>query len=101
MKNGKNNILQRALIACGMLVLLVYFFPHPSVSHYKFEEGRPWNYAKLISGILRYGMPIERVIALVSSLSLDSDNINSWTSGVAKALKRYLPGYTSSPGDDE
>ena len=60
-----------------------------------------WNYAKLISGILRYGMPIERVIALVSSLSLDSDNINSWTSGVAKALKRYLPGYTSSPGDDE
>ena len=60
-----------------------------------------WNYAKLISGILRYGMPIERVIALVSSLSLDSDNINSWTSGVATALKRYLPGYTSSPGDDE
>lgn len=50
-----------------------------------------WNYAKLISGVLRYGMPLERVIALVSSLQLDSDNINSWTAGVAKALKRYSP----------
>ncbi len=49
-----------------------------------------WNYAKLISGIMRYGMPLESVIALVSSLQLDSDNINTWVSGVAKALKRYL-----------
>lgn len=50
-----------------------------------------WNYAKLISGILRYGMPMENVIALISSLQLDSDNMNTWVSGVAKALKRYLP----------
>lgn len=49
-----------------------------------------WNYAKLISGILRYGMPLESVIALISSLQLDSDNMNTWVSGVAKALKRYL-----------
>ena len=57
-----------------------------------------WNYAKLISGVLRYGMPLERVIHLVSSLSLDSENINSWTIGVARALRRYLPG---QPSDDE
>ena len=49
-----------------------------------------WNYAKLISGILRYGMPLENVIALISSLQLDSDNMNTWVSGVSKALKRYL-----------
>lgn len=48
-----------------------------------------WNYAKLISGILRYGMPLDNVISLVSSLQLDSDNMNTWVSGVAKALKRY------------
>ena len=50
-----------------------------------------WNYAKLISGVLRYGMPLESVIKLITSLTLDSDNINSWTNGVARALKRYLP----------
>ena len=50
-----------------------------------------WNYAKLISGILRYGMPMENVIALISSLQLGSDNMNTWISGVAKALKRYAP----------
>jgi FMN reductase [NAD(P)H] len=49
-----------------------------------------WNYAKLISGILRYGMPLDNVISLVSSLQLDSDNMNTWVSGVAKALKRYI-----------
>lgn len=49
-----------------------------------------WNYAKLISGVLRYGMPLENVIALISSLQLDSDNMNTWVSGVAKALKRYV-----------
>lgn len=49
-----------------------------------------WNYAKLISGILRYGMPLENVIALISSLQLDSDNMNTWVSGVSKALKRYI-----------
>lgn len=51
-----------------------------------------WNYAKLLSGVLRYGMPMDNVIALVSSLQLDSDNMNTWVSGVAKALKRYATG---------
>lgn len=50
-----------------------------------------WNYAKLISGVLRYEMPIVDVINLVSSLQLDSDHINTWKSGVARALKRYIP----------
>mgnify|MGYP002518795130 FL=1 len=54
-----------------------------------------WNYAKLISGILRYGMPMENVIALISSLQLDSDNMNTWVSGVAKALKRYVNASTA------
>ena len=54
-----------------------------------------WNYAKLISGVLRYRMPIEHVIKLVSSLSLQSENINTWKVGVERALKKYLPG-----GDD-
>lgn len=54
-----------------------------------------WNYAKLISGILRYGMPLESVIALISSLQLDSDNMNTWVSGVVKALKRYVHTCTS------
>lgn len=51
-----------------------------------------WNYAKLISGVLRYRMPLDHVIRLVASLELDSDSINSWKSGVARALKKYLPG---------
>lgn len=50
-----------------------------------------WNYAKLISGVLRYGMPIEQVVKLVSSLELDNLTINNWKSGVIKALKKYLP----------
>lgn len=50
-----------------------------------------WNYAKLISGVLRYGMPIEQVVKLVSSLDLDNLSINNWKSGVIKALKKYLP----------
>lgn len=50
-----------------------------------------WNYAKLISGVLRYGMPITDVINLVSSLQLDSDSINTWKAGVERALKRYIP----------
>jgi len=50
-----------------------------------------WNYAKLISGVLRYGMPIVDVINLVSSLTLDNENINSWKNGVVRALKRYVP----------
>ena len=51
-----------------------------------------WNYAKLISGVLRYRMPIENVIKLVSSLQLGSENINNWKVGVERALKKYLPG---------
>lgn len=50
-----------------------------------------WNYAKLISGVLRYRMPIEHVIKLVRSLSLQSENINTWKVGVERALKKYLP----------
>lgn len=50
-----------------------------------------WNYAKLISGVLRYQMPLENVIKLVGSLSLDGE-VNSWKVGVERALKKYLPG---------
>ncbi len=49
-----------------------------------------WNYAKLISGVLRYGMPIPQVLKLVSSLELDSKSINTWKMGVERALKRYI-----------
>lgn len=51
-----------------------------------------WNYAKLISGVLRYRMPLEHVIRLVGSLSLKDESINTWKTGVERALKRYLPG---------
>ena len=50
-----------------------------------------WNYAKLISGVLRYGMPIEHVVKLVASLDLQDESINTWKNGVQRALKRYLP----------
>ena len=50
-----------------------------------------WNYAKLISGVLRYGMPIDQVVKLVSSLQLDSESINTWKVGVERALKKYIP----------
>jgi ribonucleoside-diphosphate reductase alpha chain len=49
-----------------------------------------WNYAKLISGTLRHGMPIEKVVELIGSLQLD-EHINTWKNGVARALKRYIP----------
>ena len=49
-----------------------------------------WNYAKLISGVLRYGMPVDQVIKLLTSPQMDNDNINSWINGVCKALKRYV-----------
>ena len=51
-----------------------------------------WNYAKLISGVLRYRMPIENVIKLVASLELHDESINTWKNGVERALKKYLPG---------
>jgi ribonucleoside-diphosphate reductase alpha chain len=50
-----------------------------------------WNYAKLISGVLRYRMPIENVIKLVASLQLHDESINTWKNGVERALKKYLP----------
>ena len=50
-----------------------------------------WNYAKLISGVLRYRMPLNHVIKLVGSLQLQSESINTWKNGVEKALKKYLP----------
>lgn len=57
-----------------------------------------WNYAKLISGVLRYGMPIDQVMKLVSSLELDSQTINTWKNGVERALKKYLPNGTQANG---
>lgn len=57
-----------------------------------------WNYAKLISGVLRYGMPIEQVLKLVSSLELDNQSINTWKMGVERALKKYLPNGTKANG---
>ena len=57
-----------------------------------------WNYAKLISGVLRYGMPIDQVLKLVSSLELDSKSINTWKMGVERALKKYLPNGMKASG---
>lgn len=57
-----------------------------------------WNYAKLISGVLRYGMPIDQVLKLVSSLDLDSASINTWKNGVERALKRYMPNGAEAKG---
>ncbi|MBZ4675740.1 MAG: ribonucleoside-diphosphate reductase, adenosylcobalamin-dependent [Anaerophaga sp.] len=67
-----------------------------------------WNYAKLISGVLRHGMPIEDVLHLVSGLQLDNENINNWKNGVERALKKYIPngtkvkkGHCENCGSDE
>ena len=57
-----------------------------------------WNYAKLISGVLRHGMPIAAVVTLVESLRLDSESINNWKNGVEKALKKYIPNGTKAKG---
>ena len=64
---------------------------------YKFNK-EFWNYAKLISGVLRYGMPIDQVIKMISSLQLDSESINSWKVGVERALKKYIPDGTEAEG---
>lgn len=56
-----------------------------------------WNYAKLISGVLRHGMPVENVIQLIDSLQLESDAINTWKAGVVRALKKY----TNNLGDSD
>ena len=57
-----------------------------------------WNYAKLISGVLRYRMPLEYVIKLVDSLQLESENINTWKVGVVRALKKYVSDGTEAQG---
>ncbi len=68
------------------------------LSH-KFDK-EYWNYAKLISGVLRYGMPIDQVIKLVSGLQLDSESINTWKVGVERALKKYIPDGTHIAGQE-
>ena len=57
-----------------------------------------WNYAKLISGVLRYGMPIDQVIKLVQGMELNSESINTWKNGVERALKKYLPNGMEAKG---
>jgi ribonucleoside-diphosphate reductase alpha chain len=57
-----------------------------------------WNYAKLISGVLRYRMPIDHVLKLVSSLQLQSESINTWKNGVERALKKYVTDGTEAKG---
>jgi len=57
-----------------------------------------WNYAKLISGTLRHGMHIEKAVDLINSLQLDSESINTWKNGVARALKRYIVDGTEAHG---
>ncbi|MCF8294573.1 MAG: ribonucleoside-diphosphate reductase, adenosylcobalamin-dependent, partial [Bacteroidales bacterium] len=50
-----------------------------------------WNYAKLISSVLRHGMPIEYVVNLINSMTFDNESINNWKAGVARSLKKYIP----------
>ena len=57
-----------------------------------------WNYAKLISGVLRHGMPIEKTVSLIESLHLDSESINTWKTGVCRAIKQYIADGTKSKG---
>lgn len=57
-----------------------------------------WNYAKLISGVLRYAMPIDQVIKLVQGMELNNESINTWKNGVERALKKYLPNGTEAKG---
>lgn len=60
-----------------------------------------WNYAKLISGVLRYRMPIEHVLKLVNQLQLTSESINTWKKGVEKALKKYVGDDKLLPSEDK
>ncbi|MEX2369818.1 MAG: adenosylcobalamin-dependent ribonucleoside-diphosphate reductase [Bacteroidales bacterium] len=66
------------------------------LSHQFYSEF--WNYAKLISGVLRHGMPIVDTVELITSLRLDDDTINNWSAGVARALKKYIPDGTEVKG---
>ena len=65
---------------------------------YKFDK-EYWNYAKLISGVLRRGMPIEHVVELVASMEFDNENINTWKNGVERALKKYIPNGVEAEGE--
>lgn len=62
---------------------------------YKFNP-EFWNYAKLISGVLRHGMPIQHTVNLISSLHFESDSINTWKKGIERALKTYIPDGTKA-----
>lgn len=62
---------------------------------YKFNK-EYWNYAKLISGVLRYGMPIVQVLNLIGAMEFDNENINTWKNGVERALKKYVPDGTAN-----
>lgn len=64
---------------------------------YKFNK-EFWNYAKFISGVLRYGMPITQVIDLVAAMEFDNENINTWKNGVERALRKFVPDGTEAPG---
>jgi len=55
-----------------------------------------WNYAKLISGTLRHGMPLHYVVNLVSGLNVDQEHINTWKNGVVRALKKFIPDGTQA-----
>jgi ribonucleoside-diphosphate reductase alpha chain len=57
-----------------------------------------WNYAKLISGILRHGMPLPSVVDVIEDLSLDSDHLHTWKNGVVRALKKFIPDGTQAHG---
>jgi ribonucleoside-diphosphate reductase alpha chain len=57
-----------------------------------------WNYAKFISSVLRYGMPIDQVVKLVQGMELNNESINTWKNGVERALKKYLPNGTEAKG---
>ncbi len=55
-----------------------------------------WNYAKLISGILRHGMPLYQAVELISNLTFDTESINTWKNGVVRSLKKYIPDGTEA-----
>lgn len=65
---------------------------------YKFDK-EYWNYAKLISGVLRHGMPLHQIIELIGTMEFDNENINTWKNGVERALKKYVPDGTEAAGE--
>ena len=65
---------------------------------YKFDK-EYWDYAKLISGVLRHGMPVHQAVELVASMEFDNENINTWKNGVERALKKYIPNGTEATGE--